>query len=291
MREIFAVDPFRCRMWEFHDRLEQHVDETSCREEIESFLKHGQLVPALGRTLRDDPDYDVELIYGARRLFVARHLNKQLRVELRPMSNGEAIAAMDIENRHRLDISPYERGRSYVKWLQHKLFNSQEDIARQLKISASQVSRLMKLAQLPSVVVAAFKSPADICETWALELTAVLDDSKSRERTCALARSIASSPVRPEPREVLRRLLSASAPGHKIKGTRHDEVVVGRKGQPLFRIRQLASTTAFVLPSERLSADLLAHLRLAISHVMDDPLLPKPSPRESALEAVHPGGP
>ena len=82
MREVVSINPFRCRMWSLHDRLDTNVTEQSCRDEIASFATHGQLVPALGRSLRDDSHYDVELIYGARRLFVARHLNKPLLVEL-----------------------------------------------------------------------------------------------------------------------------------------------------------------------------------------------------------------
>jgi len=272
MKEIVEVDPFRCRMWEFHERLEQHVDEATCKQEIDSFLRHGQLVPALGRALHRDLDHDVELICGARRLFVARHLNRPLFVEIRHMTDSEAVAAMDIENRHRLDISPYERGRSYVKWIQHKIFQSQEEIARDLKISASQVSRLIKLAQLPSVVVGAFKRPADICETWAHDLTSVLEDPRSRERTCAKARVLTALAERPEPREIMRQLLDASVLGRKAKAPRHDEVVAGRNGQPLFRIRRLANTTAFVLPSGRLSADRLALIRAAVAHAMEQPL-------------------
>src|SRR5262245_57838727 len=143
MKSIVSVNPFRCRMWALHDRLETHVTEDTCRAEIESISKHGQLVPVLGRPLRQDPDYEVELIYGARRLFVARLINQPLLVELRELSDRDAIVAMDVENRLRQDISPYERGRSYARYLQSGFFKSQDEIARSLKISASQVSRLL----------------------------------------------------------------------------------------------------------------------------------------------------
>src|SRR5687768_17678353 len=170
MRNILAVDPFRVRMWSLHDRSEQHVNEESCKAEIESFWKHGQLVPALGRALRGDPDHDIELVYGARRLFVARHLNKPLLLDVREMSDREAIVAMDIENRQRKDVSPYERGVSYARWLRSGHFASQDQIARALQISGAQISRLLKLAKLPSVVVSAFATPLDILETWGLAL-------------------------------------------------------------------------------------------------------------------------
>jgi ParB family chromosome partitioning protein len=117
MRNILSVNPFRACMWLLHDRCERHVNEETCRAEIESFKTHGQLVPALGRVLSSDPDHDVELIYGARRLFVARHLNVPLLVEMREISDRDALIAMDIENRQRTDISPYERAVSYARWL------------------------------------------------------------------------------------------------------------------------------------------------------------------------------
>jgi ParB family chromosome partitioning protein len=122
MNTVIAVSPFRCRMWDMHDRLESHITEATCRSEIQSCAKHGQLVPVMGRKLHGDPDFDVELIYGARRLFVARHLNMPLSVELRELTDRAGLIAMDIENRVRKDISPYERGMSYSRWLRSGLF-------------------------------------------------------------------------------------------------------------------------------------------------------------------------
>ena len=114
-RNIVSVSPFRVRMWRLHDRCEEYVNEETCKAEIASFQKHGQLVPALGRVLPGDCGYDVELIYGARRLFVARHLSVPLLVEIREISDRDALIAMDIENRQRMDISPYERAMSYAR--------------------------------------------------------------------------------------------------------------------------------------------------------------------------------
>ena len=171
MQEVVSVNPFRCRMWQLHDRLEDCIDEATCRAEIESFVEHGQLIPALGRRTSNSPDYDVELVYGARRLFVARHLNKPLLVDLRDeLSDREAAIALDIENRQRRNLSPYERGMCYARWLRAGHFKSQGDLVRTLKVSAAQTSRLLKLARLPSVVVSAFESGLDICEQWGMDL-------------------------------------------------------------------------------------------------------------------------
>lgn len=256
---IVSVNPFRCRMWSLHDRLEEHITEESCRGEIESVLRHGQLVPALGRKLKGEPMHEVELIYGARRLFVARHLNLPLKVELREMTDREAILAMDIENRQRQDISPYERGLSYARWLREGHFNSQDDVAAALRVSASQVSRLLKIARLPPIVVSAFNDVTELCEVWALEIAAALDDPEKRPQTLKAAREIAQMTPRPSARDVSRRLLAAQVAGRKprpIPQHKH-EVIYDEKGKPLFRLRHERRAIALLLPVDRMSAGTL----------------------------------
>src|SRR5689334_1689624 len=120
---IISVNPFRCRVWSLHSRADECLTEESCKTEIESFEKHGQLVPVLGRRIRDNSNYDIELIYGARRLFVACYLNQPLRVDVRTISDRDGIIAMDLENRLRKDISAYERGASYARWLRDGHFD------------------------------------------------------------------------------------------------------------------------------------------------------------------------
>ncbi|MDY6949090.1 MAG: ParB N-terminal domain-containing protein, partial [Pseudomonadota bacterium] len=117
-----SINSFRCRVWERHARLEEYITEETCRTEIASVKAHGQLIPVLVRPLLGDVNYDYELIYGARRLFVARHLNVPLLAEVRRLSDRDAAIHVDIENRQRKDISPYERGRCYHQWLSSGLF-------------------------------------------------------------------------------------------------------------------------------------------------------------------------
>lgn len=261
---IQSVNPFRCRMWDLHDRLDAHITEESCKAEIESFERHGQMVPALARKLVGDRDHDYELIYGARRLFVARHLNKPLLVEVRAMTDREAIVAMDVENRHRQDISPYERGLSYANWLRSGNFASQEDIARSLRISASQVSRLLKLARLPSVVVDAFGAATDICERWGLEIAEALEDAERRPAIIRTARTLAARNPREEAAKVYRELVHSGKESRKVKGSAHDEVVRDRRGAPLFRVRYQRNTVALVLPMGSLSPTALGRIRQAV---------------------------
>lgn len=270
MAEIVSFNPFRCRMWSMHDRIEGYVSEETCQAEIGSFERHGQLVPVLGRSLRNEPDYDVELIYGARRLFVARHINKPLLVELRNLSDQEAIVAMDIENRHRSDISPYERGLSYARWLRAGFFQSQDDIARALRVSCSQVSRLLKLARLPAVIVGAFGSPLDIREGWGLSLMDALDDPRRREATVRKARAIAASSRPPPAREIYVALLAASAPGRAPRLRTRDTVIKDSNGTPLFRLKHQQCSVALVLPRDKMSVECLESVCGAVAQVLEN---------------------
>jgi ParB family chromosome partitioning protein len=268
MQNIVSANPFRCRMWDLHPRLEQHITEETCRAEIESFSKHGQMLAVLGRPARGDADCEVELIYGARRLFVARHLNMPLRVELREVSDREAIVAMEIENQQRLDISPYERGLSYVRWLRAGHFDSQEDLGRALKISPSQVSRVIKLARLPSVIVNAFASAQEIREGWGTDLADALDDTQRRRATIDRARAITNLLPRPPASDVYRQLMSTSIVGRRLSAKPHDEVVTDTDGSPLFRIRFQSKAIAFLLPIDGTPPEILTAVRDALRAVL-----------------------
>jgi ParB family transcriptional regulator, chromosome partitioning protein len=288
MKSIVSVSPFQCRMWDMHDRMEAQVNEETCREEILSFEKHGQLIPVLGRPLQRDPTCKVELIYGARRLFVARHINTPLLVEIREMSDQQAIVAMDIENRQRTDLSPYERGMSYARWLRAGVFRSQDDIARALRVSASQVSRLLKLAHLPSVIVNSFENPVELCEGWGLEIMQALEDPLRRQATIRAARDIGNVTPRPPAREVYRQLIIAATLGRRLKTSTRDEVVKDPDGRPLFRIRHQNSAIAFVMPIDRLAPEVLHNLRAAVSDVLQaSGVSPKSVIRVAAVDRVR----
>jgi ParB family chromosome partitioning protein len=265
---IESIDPFRARMWSLHDRCDEHVNEETCKAEIESFKKHGQIVPALGRVVHGDPDHDVELICGARRLFVARHLQVPLRVELREMSDGEALIAMDVENRQRTDISPYERAMSFARWLSRGHFRSQDEIARTLQISSTQVSRLLRLAKLPSVILNAFSSPLEMCEAWGLAIMDALDDPQRRQRTIQAARAIGALNPRPPAKVVYQELIAASARGRQPKLAARVETVRDGAGAPLFRIRRLSTSVALEVPSVKLSAAAMVEIRAALAGIL-----------------------
>jgi ParB family chromosome partitioning protein len=267
MESVLSVSPFRCRMWSFHERLEEQVNESSCREIIESIKTHGQRIPALGRLVKPECGVDIELIYGARRLLAARLLGRPLLVQLRELVDRDAIIAMDVENRQRKDISPYERAQSYVSYLHSGLFSTQNDIALALKVSTSQVSRLLKLARLPCVIVSAFGNPLLICEMWGLELVNAIENPQRRNLIVDRARAIISCGERLPARLVYKKLIKASN-GPRNSRPVHDKVVAGPDGNSLFRIRHLQNAIALVLPLGAVSAHSMSQICAALSEIL-----------------------
>lgn len=270
MHAVVAVNPFRCRLWQLHDRLDDHIDESTCKAEIESFIEHGQLIPVLGRRTPGGDDCDVELIYGARRLFVARHLNKSLLVDLHDdISDRDAAVALDIENRQRRDVSPYERGLSYARLLRAGHFKSQEDICRTMKVSRAQVSRLLKISRLPSVVVGAFESGLDICEQWGLDLVDAVEDPNRRKHVIQAARSLAAAATRPPPSEIYRQLFLASGSGRRPRLGSSDKVVKARNGAPLFRVRHQRTSVALIFPLDLVSKGALEAIQSSLAELLE----------------------
>lgn len=268
LESTVLVDPFKCRMWPFHDRLDEYLTEEGCRDEIQAFSKYGQLIPVLGRRLAHDPNAEVELIYGARRLFIARHLNIHLVVKIRDISDRDGLIAMDVENRHRKDVSPYERGLSYSRWIRGGQFNSQEGLAKTLHVSPSQVSRLLKLATLPSVVLSAFESPLDIAEGWGVELANAWQDPVRREILAQRAREITRVHPRLRPRQVYERLLSTSGRKPRFRALLSQDVVRAPNGKPLFRVSKQGNHVVLALPSSLASNAILDEIKHSISNIL-----------------------
>jgi len=195
-------------------------------------------------------------------------LNVPLLVEVRDMTDRDAVIAMDIENRQRRDVSPYERGLNFARCLRAGYFESQDDLARSLRVSQSLVSRLLTLNRLPSVVVSAFANPIEIREGWGPELAAILQDVRRRDVTIARARSLASLSPRPGAVEIYQQLVSASVPGRKVRALPHDEVVTDDDGNPLFRIRDREKTIAMLLPRDSTSQAILNEVRECVREVL-----------------------
>jgi ParB/RepB/Spo0J family partition protein len=265
---VEKINPTKCRMWHLHERLGEDLNTRTCATLLSSLSIHGQKQPVLGRRVSDCDGYEIELIYGARRLFAARHLDIPLTVDVQNLDDRTAAVEMEIENRVRADISPYERGLSYRRWLNAGLFRNQGDLAKALGVSEAQVSRLLRFAELPAAVVSAFRSGSAIREDWAVSLAKRCQDSGAREGVIQRARERARSANVDPPQVVFDALMfdKARAP---VRANSRDEVISDSSGTPLFRVAFRARTVHLIFPRQRITKSLVTQITGQLREAME----------------------
>lgn len=224
------VDPARCRPWRLHNRDLDHLNEDSCRDLIDAFLSaKKQRIPAIVRRLRDDPDYDFEIIAGVRRWWTVKWLREHHHPEfdylvtIQTVSDEEAFRVSDIENRSRKDISDWERGKEYARALAEFYDGHQKEMAEHLKISSSWLSRLIDVTRLPDEIVAAFSDTHDITVRVARDIKPLTTDTRTLDLMMGEVRRITAERedlgVKLSGPEVAKRLVQSTvAPAKKPAG-------------------------------------------------------------------------
>lgn len=248
------VDPARCRIWERHNRDYAALNETRCADLIESIKAQGrQEVPAIVRRIQNDPDYDYEVICGARRHWTVTWLREhnypetRYLVEIRKLTDEQAFRISDIENRAREDLSDVERARDYLRALDLYYDGKQKSMAERLNQSEAWLSRYLDLARLPDAVMVAFADPFELKISHIGTLKPILKADDTRTLVLSEAQRLADlrakgneSAPRTVP-DVLRALVAASsAPQPKSKPapkkTGSELVLRSDGGLPLIRV-------------------------------------------------------
>lgn len=182
------IDPARCRPWERHNRDYALLTEDTCRDLIDGLKAQGkQEFPAIVRRI-DEPDFDYEIICGARRHFAVSWLRANnypqfaYLIEERELTDEEAFRLADIENRERDDLSDYERAIDYADAVKRYYGGRQNRMAERLEVATPWLSRYLQLAKLPKKVVAAFASVRDIKERPVRKLRPLLNDPEAAAR-------------------------------------------------------------------------------------------------------------
>ena len=188
------VDPSTCRLWSRHNRKFDRLNETNCRDLIESFISAGrQEIPAIVRPATNDAEATYEIICGARRFWTVRWLRAnnypefEYLIEVRTLSDEEAFRLSNLENLDRSDISDYERALDYAQALQAYYGNVKGRMAERLNKSPSWLSRYLRLARLPVSIADAYAQWADLKLHHAQELLSVLNDPKRAPALLELA--------------------------------------------------------------------------------------------------------
>lgn len=157
---------------------------------------------------RDGAEYEV--VFGHRRHRACLDLGVPVLAMIEAVGDKQMWLTMDRENRERRNLSPWEQGVSIQRALQAGLFPSVRKLAEEAGMDHSNAAKALRLAELPSAVVAAFSSPADLQVHWARPLSEALQ--KDPEGVLSRAKSIADRGTVPRvPKSVLDELLGLAA--------------------------------------------------------------------------------
>lgn len=276
------LDPARVRVWTGNARHYVHLTEENCRELIDSILAEGgQKVPAVVRRVDGDPDHDFEVIAGTRRHWSISWLRQnsypemQFVAQVAVLDDEAAFRLADLENRARKDVSDLERARNYAAALRQHYGNQMSRMAERLKVSKGWLSKMLKVAALPDVVVSAFASPSDIQLKPAYGLAQLLDDKPKAAAVATAARQITKQQIERrasgEPTipasEVLRRLHLAMQDKADAKEPFCYQSTVGRNALSVVSSNRQGVTIRLHAGSGATEDELLRGLREALAHL------------------------
>lgn len=246
------VDPARCRMWAGHNREYASLSAERCQDLIESMKAQGkQEMAAVVRRVSNDPDYDYEVICGARRHWSVSWLRShnypdfRFLIDVRRLTDEEAFRLGDLENRARDDISDLERSRDYLKALDLHYEGHQKTMAERINVSVSWLSRYLDLARLPLELMPAFSNPHELGIKHVTMLKPLLKPDDKRRRVFAEAARIAEARKSGDARplsvpDVIRALTDAAAPPKKTGSPKKTgmaaEIIESATGKPVLRI-------------------------------------------------------
>jgi len=185
--------PERIRMWANHNRNYELLSIERCADLIDGFTRTGsQEFPAIVRKVTDDPNFDYEVICGARRHWTAAHLGWPLLIESRDLADRQAFILQDLENRDREDISDYERAVDYKQALPRFFDGNRAQMAQFLEIDKANFHRLLELGELPKPLVAAYSDLRELKVHHGTAYRKLLADPKSKRRLLEAAKNIKS---------------------------------------------------------------------------------------------------
>lgn len=233
-RAVLSVDAKRCKLWPFHDRDQIWYTPESCSDVIESIRQEGQKDPALARKLEGDPNFDYEIVIGGRRRYACETLGIPLKIEIAQITDREAAVRMHIENHDRQGLSPMESAMSYARHLKEKVFPNQEELAKSIRRSPAQVSKMVRAAGIMEVsaIRKLFPDVREIPVEEAAKVASLLEQDSTRGIVIKAAEQMGRSGSHKEKRASARLKLLISAPQRSSLSTAlKKDFNVGKQGR------------------------------------------------------------
>lgn len=209
---FMVLDPADVELTEWADRDESTFKSAEFEELKDSIrLSGGNLQPIKVRvapTRGEGGQVRYQLVYGSRRLRACKELGVKVKAVAEAVDDDRGLYLQMVgENRGRMGLSPWEQGRSYHHALRKGLFKTQTELVAAAGLDQSNVSKAMRIAELPDEVVSLFASPTQLTFRGGLQL---VDALKTRsEAVLANAAEIRGKGVT-DPADVLKALLEVA---------------------------------------------------------------------------------
>jgi ParB family chromosome partitioning protein len=207
---VRLIDPHNIVPSKWANRIDdsfESVEFAQLRDEIAQ--SDGNVQPIKVRPLKGQAER-YEIVFGHRRHRACLELNLPVLAFVEDVNDQELFKEMDRENRKREDLSPWEQGRMYRRALSEELFSSLGDLSKELGVDKGNLSKALKLADLPDDVVSAFPSPLELQFRWAKLLNDALQGDP--EGVLARAKELTEDKgTRRTGKEVLESLLGVQA--------------------------------------------------------------------------------
>ncbi len=154
---LVRLDPSDIEVTEYANRNKRFVETDSFHELKEDIRKNDVQSPIIVRK-KAGFSGKFELVYGRRRLEACSQLSIMVKAQIIEADNKKLAILQEIENLHRQDITPFDRGRYYQLLIDKGHFDSQLSISSEFGLSQAEVSKLLKMNQLPDWI------KVDICD-------------------------------------------------------------------------------------------------------------------------------
>ena len=218
-RMLLSLDPKTIRRSPHANRHQLSLQNTDqdFQELKASFRRDGQILPVIVRAVGDDSEHPYELIAGHRRHEVALQIDAEtpggfrLSAALDSAAQDPAQLAlhMYLENAARKDLSAFEMGTMFARWLADGIYDSQVAIARVTGKDKSTIGNYIAIAELPPEIIAAFRDPRMIAVYWNKGLTSACREQS--QQTLARAAKLAKQEPPPAADYVFKFLTSGPA--------------------------------------------------------------------------------
>lgn len=185
------IDPAKCRPWRHHNRPAVWLTPDSCEGLIASIRAEGQLELGLVRAVNDEPGIDYEIIYGVRRWYSTQQIpGTKFKAKVTHASDQECALLMHVENEESEDISEFEKALSYDQLVRSTVFDSQKQLADNLRVNKAYISKLLRAAKLfqhPELRELLKPFSRELSVKNAVEIVQLLEDKKTADKVISKA--------------------------------------------------------------------------------------------------------